>query len=1074
MRQVRRWIRVTTMAAATMAMAAATTACAQHYPILPVPGAPHGIFTLMQDSHSAIWMGTIDDVFRFDGEHFYSLRPYGFPKETPNSFAEDSDGGIWIATQGTDANGGTVAGGLYRYKAGRVEKVFSGDGLTIMALAPGVMIATIGIEVNGKPSYGDLDLLRESDGNWTAATLLRKQADHLTMDHQGNVLFPCPGGWCEIARKQLLEWQNLSSALDVQRHTGSPLIERVLRDRSGCMWFRAEPFASYQCPADPQPTLMPKSISQFDVSAHLEEAPDGSILTLVPMVLGRPGAFHPATGSNGVPEPIDTAMVAKDGTIWIGTETGLFRFMYPFKLESWSKEDGIGSPFSILREGNSILASSVGILKLNDGHGRWNLIPGTEGLGGILTAGPRDTFFDATPELLAQFSADGKLVARSPIAKNLSAAAFLARAPNGDMWLGRDGIFRVIEHGTELSLQAENLPSARAPEVILDMQYDKLHDTVWACDGNDVAFHKDGVWRRITPKDGLLDQACSAIGIQQNGDVWVGYRINASSRIGDAASGHPVIKNYTQWVNDVVENSGAHFFSTDARDRLWLGTDALRVATPEAAKAGEWIKLDERDGLSPPWVDGHPFMADADGSVWFGTTIGVEHFSPPEDFASRFPAPPVFVAGFTVGQGTPTLGDAIGSIARNADVVAHIGSMQFDRRSALHIRYRMLPEQTSWTDSNDMNLQLGKLRWGNHTLQVRAQLATGPWSPIAEQSVRVLWPFWLSWPFLLGLSVCVGGVAVEGRRWRKKRRARAKKTFPELAEWRLAALSPELQQLHGTLLDSRFEIGRVLARGGFATVVEGRDLKEGGRACAVKIFRQELIDKEWMERRFRQEVLALATIHHPNVVRIFGHGTTPGGSPYLVMEFVDGKTLRQVLEEGRLTLHQTARYLRQTGIALNEIHAHGVCHRDLKPENLMIRNESVPGEELVLIDFSIAIVKDPDETLHGLSRAAGTLYYMAPEQAIGYANSSTDIYSLAKIVLEMMTGQRLSTLLPDASMDLPARVHELLSSLPVPLSPAAIDLLSSALEFDPSRRPKAAGEFSALIAQDLESVEIAG
>jgi len=77
-------------------------------------------------------------------------------------------------------------------------------------------------------------------------------------------------------------------------------------------------------------------------------------------------------------------------------------------------------------------------------------------------------------------------------------------------------------------------------------------------------------------------------------------------------------------------------------------------------------------------------------------------------------------------------------------------------------------------------------------------------------------------------------------------------------------------------------------------------------------------------------------------------------------------------------------------------------------------------------------------------------------------------------VLEMMTGQRLSTLLPDASMDLPARVHELLSSLPVPLSPAAIDLLSSALEFDPSRRPKAAGEFSALIAQDLESVEIVG
>jgi len=269
-------------------------------------------------------------------------------------------------------------------------------------------------------------------------------------------------------------------------------------------------------------------------------------------------------------------------------------------------------------------------------------------------------------------------------------------------------------------------------------------------------------------------------------------------------------------------------------------------------------------------------------------------------------------------------------------------------------------------------------------------------------------------------------------------------------------------------------VGRVLARGGFATVVEGRDLKEGGRPCAVKIFRQELIDKDWMAKRFRHEILALAKIDHPNVVRIYGHGTTPAGSPYLVMEFVDGKTLRQVLEEVRLTPQQTAAYLRQAGIALDEIHAHGICHRDLKPENLMIRNLSTPGEELVLIDFSIAIVKDPDETLHGLSRAAGTLYYMAPEQAIGYANSSTDIYSLAKIVMEMLTGQRLSTLLPDASMDLPERVREFLSGSPVTLSSQAIELLCSALEFDPSRRPKIAGEFAARIAQDLESGSIDG
>jgi len=1044
---------------------------AQQYPILPVPGSPHGIFTLMQDSHSAIWMGTIDDVLRFDGEHFYSLRPYGFPKETPNSFAEDSDGQIWIATQGTDANGGTGRGGLYRYKSGKVEKVFSGDGMTVIAFAPGIMIASIGTEINGRPAYGDLYLFRKSGDRWTGAEIVEKQANHLTLDHQNDLLFPCPVGWCEIARQQLLGWHDPGSHLDVQKHAGSPLIERVVRDRFGCMWFRAEAFASYQCPADAQPKLVPESISQFDASAHLEETSDGSIFMLVTLALGRPDSFHVATGSNGLPEPIDTAMVARDGTIWIGAESGLYRFMYPFKLEYWGRESGIDGAFSILRDGDNIFASSRGILKLNKTRGRWDLLPGTGDVGGTLAAGPHDTFFSATRNSMAQFSPQGRVIAKSAVADDLSADTFLRMTQNGDLWLGRKGIKRVIKHGNGFTLQPETQPHAGP---ILDLQYDSLHDTLWACDENDVIFRKDGVWGRITQKDGLLDLVCGSIGIQANGDIWVGYSVNAISWIGNPASGHPVIRNYTQWLNDVVPNGGAHLFFADHHDRLWLGTDVLRVATPDAAKAGEWIRLDGRDGLSPPWVNEHPFLSEQDGSVWFSTTHEVVHFSPPDDFLTSFPPPPVFIAGLTLGQGIPTLADAVGAIPRNADVVAHVGSLQFGRSSALHIRYRLLPEQTAWAYSSDLNLHLGKPRWGHHTLQVEAQLATGPWSPIAEQSIRVLWPVWLSWPVLLGFTVAAGAAATEGRRWRKKRKARAKKAFPELAEWRLAALSPELQQLDGTLLDSRFEVGRVLARGGFATVVEGRDLKEGGRPCAVKIFRQELIDKDWMAKRFRHEILALAKIDHPNVVRIYGHGTTPAGSPYLVMEFVDGKTLRQVLEEVRLTPQQTAAYLRQAGIALDEIHAHGICHRDLKPENLMIRNLSTPGEELVLIDFSIAIVKDPDETLHGLSRAAGTLYYMAPEQAIGYANSSTDIYSLAKIVMEMLTGQRLSTLLPDASMDLPERVREFLSGSPVTLSSQAIELLCSALEFDPSRRPKIAGEFAARIAQDLESGSIDG
>ena len=305
------------------------------------------------------------------------------------------------------------------------------------------------------------------------------------------------------------------------------------------------------------------------------------------------------------------------------------------------------------------------------------------------------------------------------------------------------------------------------------------------------------------------------------------------------------------------------------------------------------------------------------------------------------------------------------------------------------------------------------------------------------------------------------------RKLRYKRRVRDALVALEGA-WRAAVLSPESQGVKGTLLDGRFEVRRVIERGGFATVWEGRDRQHEGRTCAVKIFRHELLDNSWMAKRFQQEVSALTQVNHPNVVGIYGHGSVNNGAPYLAMEFIEGKTLRDVLRETKLQYRQTASYLRQTASALSEIHARGICHRDVKPENLMIRSAAEPGTELVLIDFSIAIVQDPDETIHGLSRAAGTLYYMVPEQAIGYANESSDIYSLAKIVIEMLTGERLSTLLPDASIDLAARVRELLAKLEVGLSAASIDLLASALEFDPSRRPNRAGDFGAQIAVDLE------
>ncbi len=196
------------------------------------------------------------------------------------------------------------------------------------------------------------------------------------------------------------------------------------------------------------------------------------------------------------------------------------------------------------------------------------------------------------------------------------------------------------------------------------------------------------------------------------------------------------------------------------------------------------------------------------------------------------------------------------------------------------------------------------------------------------------------------------------------------------------------------------------------------------------------------------------------------------------MEFVEGRNLREVLDAGPVAPERFARFLRELAGALDCIHAQGICHRDVKPENVMVRSEGGPkyslasagsGESAVLIDFSIAIVKDANESLHGLSRAAGSFDYMAPEQAIGYAEPSSDIYSLAKVAIEMLTGRQLKELLPDAAMDLPQRVRELLLRRGTGLSEESAAMLATALEFDPSRRPREAGVFAAPIVRDLES-----
>ncbi len=1033
----------------------------QQYPFVHItgPNAPKGAAYLFEDSRGGLWLGGAEGgaegLIYFDGTRFISPVK-GFPKVLISGIAEDSESGIWIGSQG----------GLFRFFKGRLEKIADGvatQGIT--KVAPDLFLATVAKPSKDPLTDAELVRITRAQSHWKTETII--QSIHQTrfqLDRKGNLLYSCPGGFCELPAEDVVRWHS-GLGLPIKQHPVTIHLDGgiVVRDRFGCTWMRGNLDAAYQCPGDYRETALPLNVASFAQPVILE-LNDGSIVvpSVGKLAIGRPNNFRVLTPANGYPST-GYSLVTKDGSIWLSNANGLFVFPSHLRMEFWTEREGLdGNTWSILPQGKKVLAIAGDAIRvLDEDRSRWRLL--TE-LGGAahLLPGPDNTIFAASRLTgVVQLSPTGKILRKSDPAE----AMMLARTPDGQIWMTGSEISRIIPRDHRLDVRPANTPDPQDGGI--DMKVDQK-GALWTCYAGGLIGKHDAGWHLISKNHGLLENQCRSFAIDLRGNIWYAYyTIPAFSLIRNPWGDKPLVQHFLS--GSELGNPQTNFFNSDRRGWLWRGAeDGIYVAAFEQARQGQWLRLDRTTGLPAIDANKRSFLEDQDGSVWFGAGTSAIHLFPPDDLVHPAYAPDVFVSGFSLNNGTFQMADLLDNIQSGTNLIAHVGSLQFDRRNALRLRYRVLPEQSSWKPERDLDIDLGKLHWGKHTVEVQARIFTGPWSTAAVKSFTVLKPIWASWPFLIAFGAAGSFAAAGGHRWRRKRSERAKTTLPALAEWRLAVLSPEVQSLEGALLDGRFEVRNVLARGGFATVFEGRDLQQESRVCAVKIFRHELLEKSWMSKRFQQEVSALKQIRHPNVVGIYGHGTTPTGAPYLTMEFIKGKTLRELLKQTLLDRHQTASYLRQTASALDTIHSHGVCHRDLKPENLMIRSGAARGEELVLIDFSIAIVKDPDETLHGLSRAAGTLYYMAPEQAIGYADTSSDIYSLAKVLIEMLTGQRLSSLLPDASMDLPARIRQFLAESFFGLSPASIDLIAAALEFDPSRRPKKANEFALRIAQDLD------
>ncbi len=273
----------------------------------------------------------------------------------------------------------------------------------------------------------------------------------------------------------------------------------------------------------------------------------------------------------------------------------------------------------------------------------------------------------------------------------------------------------------------------------------------------------------------------------------------------------------------------------------------------------------------------------------------------------------------------------------------------------------------------------------------------------------------------------------------------------------------------GMVLKDRYQIERMLGRGGFGVVYKGSDLHLHRKAVVVKILDQPGQRGAWFRKKFQQECEALARIQHPGVVGVLDQGETTEGAPYLVMDFIDGATLRSALRDGGMQLARCGLLLRQIGQALEAAHTRGVYHRDLKPSNILLRDLGAGQESAVIIDFGIATVKDSAAGHTQGTRVVGTYPYMAPEQISGHPEAASDIYALGAIAYEMTTGHR--PFVNESPALLYAEQKAGLKAGPRrwrPEIPAAADReILRALSFEPTKRHARPSEFGDALAATL-------
>ncbi len=439
---------------------------------------------------------------------------------------------------------------------------------------------------------------------------------------------------------------------------------------------------------------------------------------------------------------------------------------------------------------------------------------------------------------------------------------------------------------------------------------------------------------------------------------------------------------------DGLANDVVYGVLRDEKGFLWMSTNGgLSKFDP---KTSVFRNYDTKDGLQSNEFNAGAFFKNQNGEMFFGGIQGFNVFHPDRITDNTMPVSVVLTQFQIANQ--PVAVDPNGVLKQSVTesqqiVLPYAGNAFAFEFSALmyhapeqhQYAYRLEGFDKTWLYSGTRRyVSYTNLDPGEYIFRVKASNHDGVWNEDgASMMIIITPPFWQTWWFRL---LMLG--------------------FAGLIVWGMLKLRSYYAEYRKTHYVSHYKLLEKIGEGGMGVVYKARD-RVSGKTVALKLLHESIADTKDGLQRFLKEAEVGKLIHHPNVVKIYGAGSSETRR-FITMEMVEGKTLKQTIRErGVFTKDDTKKIIIQLVEGLAQIHVHGVVHRDLKSDNIIIK----PDGRVVIMDFGLARIKGMT-SVAARDQLVGTLAYMSPEQTIGKeVDHRSDIYSLGVITYEMLYGE---------------------------------------------------------------------